>query len=91
MGGVGDGVGGKGTDGILVHELVAGETEDEEVVGVFFFDFLVEFFETFELGGEAAFGGGVYYEDDFVLEGGKRVGFAFLCWWISWCSERWGI
>ena len=87
----GSGDGGEGTDGILVHELVAGEAEDDEVVGVFFYDFLVEVFEAFELRGKAAFGGGVYDEDDFVLEGGKRVGFASLCWWVSWCSERVGI
>ena len=66
------------TDRILVHELVAGEAEDDEIVGVLFFDFLVEFFKTFELRGEAAFGSGVYDEDDFVFEGGKRVGLAFL-------------
>ena len=79
-----------GTDGILVHELVAGEAEDDEVVGMIFFDFLVEGFEAFELRGEAAFGGGVYDEDDFVFEGGERVGLAFLWWWVSWCSGRWG-
>ncbi len=84
---------GKGTDGILVHELVAGEAEDDEVVGVFFFDFLVEAFEAFELGGEAAFGGGVYYEDDFVFERGKRVGLAFLCYGLAGARalEGWGI
>ena len=69
----------------MVHELIAGEAEDDKVVGVFFFDFLVEGFETFELWGEAAFGGGVYNEDDFVFEGGERVGLAFLCWGVSWC------
>ena len=83
---------GWGTDGILVHELIAREAEDDEVIGVFFFDFLVEGFETFELWGEAAFGGGVYDEDDFVFEGGERVGLAFLWGWVSWCScsGRWG-
>ena len=44
------------------------------------FDFLVEFLEAFELGGEAAFGGCVDYEDDFVAEGGEGVGLAFFCW-----------
>lgn len=63
----------------MVHELVAGEAEDDEVIGVLFFDFLVEFFKAFELRREAAFGGGVYDEDDFVFEGRKRVGLAFLC------------
>lgn len=29
--------------------------------------------------GEAAFGGGVDDEDDFVLEAGDRKGFALLC------------
>ena len=67
----------------MVHELVAGEAEDDKVVGVLFFNLLVELFEPFELRGEAAFGGGVYDEDDFVLEGRKRVGLAFLCWQIS--------
>ena len=74
-----NGDGERGTDGILVHELVTGEAKDDEIVGVFFFDFFVERFETFELGGEATFGGGVYDEDNFVFEGRKRVGFAFLC------------
>ena len=72
--------GGKGTNGILVHELVAGETEDDEVIGVLFFNLLVKLFEAFKLRREAAFGGGVYDEDDFVFEGGERVGLAFLCW-----------
>ena len=67
-------------DGILVHELVTGEAEDDEIVGVFFFDFLIEGLKAFELGGEATFGGGVYDKDDFVFEGRKRVGLAFLCW-----------
>ena len=62
--------GGKGTNGILVHELVAGEAEDDEVIGILLFNFLVEGFKAFELRGEAAFGGGVYDEDDFVFEGG---------------------
>ena len=65
--------------GVLVHELVAGDAEDFEVVGVEGFDFLVEGFETFELRGEAAFGGGVDYEDDFVAQVGEREGLAFFC------------
>lgn len=40
-------------------ELVAGEAEDGEGIGVFGFEGLVEGFEGFELRGEAAFGGGV--------------------------------
>lgn len=75
----------------MVHELIAGEAEDDEVVGVFFYDFFVESFKAFELRGEAAFGGGVYDEDDFVFEGGEGVGLAFFWWWVSWCScsGRW--
>ena len=40
---------------VLVSELVAGEAEDQELVRVGGGDFFVEFFEAFELGGEAAF------------------------------------
>ena len=66
---------------VLVHELVAGHAEDDELVlvvgeGV---DFLVEGLEAFELRGEAAFGGGVDDEDDFVFEGGEGVGLALFC------------
>ena len=67
---------------VLVHELVAGETEDDELVGVFGgggVDLFVEGFEAFELWGEAAFGGGVDDEDDFVFEGGEGVGLALFC------------
>lgn len=63
-----------------MRELVAGEAQDNEVVRVVRLDFLVEFLEAFELRREAAFGGGVDDQDDFVLEVGERVGFAFLCW-----------
>ena len=45
--------------GVLLHELVAGEAQDDELVRVGGFDFLVEGLEAFELGGEAAFGGRV--------------------------------
>ena len=41
--------------------------------------FLVEFLQTLELGREAAFGGCVDYEDDFVLEGREIEDFALLC------------
>lgn len=41
--------------GVLLHELVAGETEDDEGVWVGGGDFLVERFETGVLGREAAF------------------------------------
>lgn len=53
--------------GILVHELITWEAENDEVVGILLVDFLVEVFEAFELGCETAFGGCVYYEDDFVF------------------------
>lgn len=64
---------------ILPRELIAGKAEDDEVVFVAVGDFLVEFFETFELWGEAAFGGGVDDEDDFVVELGQVVGLALFC------------
>ena len=48
-----------------------------------FADLLVEGLEALELRGEAAFGGGVYDEDDFVFEGGEVVGLAFFCEGIS--------
>ena len=40
---------------VLVAELIAGEAEDEEVVGIFGCDALVELFQAFKLGCEAAF------------------------------------
>ena len=49
--------------GVLAAELVAGEAEDDELVGVFGLDVLVQGLEAFELRGEAAFGGGVDGED----------------------------
>ena len=63
----------------MVHELVAGDADDFELVGVGGFYFFVEGFEAFELGGEAAFGGGVDDEDDFVLEVGEGIGLSFSC------------
>jgi len=44
---------------VLVVELVAGEAEEGEVVRVFGGQGFVNRFETSELRGEAAFGGGV--------------------------------
>ena len=64
---------------VLGHELVAREAEDEELVGVGGGDFFVEGFEAFELGGEAALGGGVDDEDDFAFEVDQRVWLALLC------------
>ena len=51
------------------------------------FDLLVEGFEGGELRGEAAFGGGVDDEDDFVAEGGEGVGLAFFCGFVGSVSE----
>lgn len=66
--------------GVLLHELVAGEAQDDEAVRVLGLDLLVELLETFKLRREAAFGGGVDDQDDFVLEAGEGIGLAFLCW-----------
>ena len=49
-------------------------------------DFLVELFQSFELGREAAFGGCVDYEDDFVAEIGEGVGLPFFC--LQSCISR---
>ena len=51
---------------VLAAELVAGEADDLEVVGVLRLQVLVELLQPGELRGEAAFGGGVDDEDDFV-------------------------
>lgn len=64
--------------GVLLHELVAGEAEDDEAVPVLRPDLLVQLLQRFELRGEAALGGRVDYQDDFVLEGGEGVGLAFF-------------
>lgn len=53
--------------GVLAAELVAGEADDREVVREAGFQGLIEFLETFELRGEAAFGGRVDDEDDFAF------------------------
>lgn len=70
--------------GVLLHELVAGEAEDDEAVPVLRPDLLVQLLQRFELRREAALGGRVDYQDDFVLEGGEGVGLAFFCFW-GWC------
>jgi hypothetical protein len=44
---------------LLAAELVAGKSQDEEIVAVRGFDAFVEFFEPFVLGCETAFGGRV--------------------------------
>lgn len=66
--------------GVLAAELVAGEADDEEIVGVFALELLVEVLEALELGREAAFGGGVDDEHDLAFEAGEGVGGALLCW-----------
>ena len=71
--------------GVLLHELVAGEAEDDEPVRVGRLDFLVERLQAFELRREAAFRGRVDHEDDFVFEIGKRVGLPFF-----WCGGEEG-
>lgn len=63
---------------VLGHELVAGETEDNEVF-VLGGDLLVERLEGGVLRCEATFGGGVDDEDDFVFERGEVVGLALFC------------
>lgn len=65
---------------ILLHELITGHAQDFEVVGMpVGFELLVELFKPFKLRSEPAFGGCVHNEDDFALEVGEGVGFAFLC------------
>ena len=64
--------------GVLGHELVAGETEDNEVF-VLGGDLLVERLEGGVLRCEATFGGGVDDEDDLVFERGEVVGLALFC------------
>ena len=65
--------------GVLLHELVAGEAQDDEVIGVVGLDLFVELLEAFELGGESTFGGGINYQYDFVFEVGKWVWSTFFC------------
>lgn len=50
--------------GLLGAKLVAGEAEDDKVVGVLFGDALVNLLEAGVLAGEAALGGRVDDEDD---------------------------
>lgn len=70
---------------VLTAELVAWETDDLKVIRVFRFDVLIEFLEAFKLRREAAFGGRVYDEDDFIGELGEVVGLALFCegTWVS--------
>jgi hypothetical protein len=64
---------------LLPGELVAGEAEDDKLIGVFGGHGFVEALQGFELGGEAAFRGGVDDEDDLAAVLGEGVGFAFFC------------
>jgi hypothetical protein len=64
---------------VLVVELIAGEGEEGEVVGVLGAEVFVEGFERGELRGEATFGGRVHDEEDFGAVLGERVGSAFFC------------
>lgn len=57
--------------GLLAAKLVAGEAEDDKVVGVLLLDGLVEGLEAGVLGREAALGGGVDDEDDLALVVGE--------------------
>lgn len=52
---------------VLAAELVAGEADDDEVIGVLLLDVLVELLQAGELGGEAALGCGVHDQDDLAL------------------------
>lgn len=65
--------------GLLVTKLVAGEAEDDKVVGVLLLDRLVELLEALVLGSEAALGGRVDDEDDFALVIGEGDFLALLC------------
>lgn len=62
--------------GVLIAELVAGETEDGERVRVLGINGFVELLKTLELRGKSALGGGVDDEDNFALQRGQGEGFA---------------
>ena len=66
--------------------MVAGKAEDGELVRVLRDYGFVEGFEGGELGGEAAFGGGVDDQDDFAFEGGEGIGLTFF--YRGWVSEE---
>jgi hypothetical protein len=61
-------------EGLLAEELVGGEAEDQELVGVRGVEFAVQLFERAVLWRVAAAGGGVDEEDYFAFEGGEAVG-----------------
>jgi hypothetical protein len=64
---------------LLPAELVAGKSEDEEIVRVFRCHFLVQGFESGVLRSKPTFGSYVDDEDNFVGERGERVWFALFC------------
>jgi hypothetical protein len=64
---------------VLAVELVAGEAEQDELVGVLCRDLLVEGFEASELRREAAFGGGVDDEDYFAGVLREGIVCTFFC------------
>jgi hypothetical protein len=63
---------------VLPTELIAREADDFKVIRVRGLEVFVEFLEAGELGREAAFGGCVDDEDDFVLKVGEGVGVSLL-------------
>ena len=80
--------------GFLAAELIAGETENREVFGVFLFYGFVELLKPFVLWREAAFGGGIDDEDDFVFVAFEGDWLPFLWWcgvsqWGSGVSSEW--
>lgn len=75
--------------GVLVVELVAGEGKEGEIIRILFREGFVEGFEGGKLRGEAAFGGGVYDQEDFVAVLREGVGLAFF-WKEEGVSLGWG-
>lgn len=65
--------------GFLAAELVAGEAEDDKVIGVLLLEAGVELLEAGVLRGKAALGGRVDDEDDLALEVLERNLLAGLC------------
>ena len=73
--------------GVLVAELVAWETDDGEVLGVFALQVLVELLEALKLRGKATFGGGVDDQDDLAGERGEGEGSTLLCSGLAHCQQ----
>jgi hypothetical protein len=70
-------------------ELVAGEAENFNVLGVLRLKLLVELLETLELRGEAALGGGVDGENDLAFQRGEGEGLALFCLIVKKCVSWW--